>query len=165
MQVKKYKKGGMSDKKFHRKLKRAGKGIQKAGPYKQKKGLKRVNLGVTDQMKYDHLLEDKKLDRKNIKLARRKKKANRRRLIEPRVKKGPFGNRRKTAKYRDTLLDKVRKNRVEKMERRVEKRRDDVVAGKGGTDAGRKAFNEKMAKVEAEKKARKEEAKNKKNKA
>ncbi len=155
----------MSDKKFHRKLLRAGRGIQKAGPYKQRKGLKKVNLGVTDQMKYDHLLEDKKLDRKNIKLARKSKKANRRRLIEPRVKKGPFGNRRKTADYRDTILDKVRKQRVEKMKRRVEKRRDKVVAGKGGTDTGRKAFAEKMAQVDAEKKARKEEAKNKKNKA
>ena len=155
----------MSDKKFHRKLRRAGRGIQKAGPYKKRGGLKRANLGVTDQMKYDHLLEDKKLDRKNIKLARKSKKANRRRLIEPRVKKGPFGNRRKTAQYRDTILDKLRKQRVKKQERRVEKRRDDVVAGKGGTDAGRKAFDEKMAEVEARKKARKEEAKNKKNKA
>ena len=165
MQVKKYKKGGMSDKKFSRKLKRAGKGIQKAGPYKQKKGLKRVNLGVTDQMKYDHLLEDKKLDRKNIKLSRRKKKANRRRLIEPKVKKGPFGNKRKTAQYKDTILDKIRKQRVEKQERRVEDRRDKVVAGKGGTDAGRKAFDKKMAQVEADKKKRKEERRERLNKA
>jgi len=163
MQVKKYKKGGMSDKKFRKKLIRAGRGIPKAE--RSLKRFKKRDLGTTDQMTYDHLLEDKKLDRKNIKLARRKKKAARRRLIEPRVKKGKGLNKRKTAQYRDTILDKVRKNRVKKMERRVEKRRDEVVAGKGGTDAGRKAFAEKMAQVDAEKKARKEERKERLNKA
>ena len=163
MQVKKYKKGGMSDKKFSKKLGRAARGIPKAE--RTIKPFKKVDLGTTDQMKYDHLLEDKKLDRKNIKLARRKKKAARRRLIEPRVKKGKGLNKRKTSQYRNTILDKVRKNRVKKMERKVEERRDDVVAGKGGTDAGRKAFAEKMAKVEADKKKRREERKERLNKA
>jgi len=165
MQVKKYKKGGMSDKRYSRKLRNAARGVPKASAYRMVGRGKKADLGTTDQMQYDHLLEDKKLDKANIKLARRKKKAAKRRLIEPRKKKGTFGNKRKTAQYRDTLLDKVRKNRVAKQERRVEERRDDVVAGKGGTDTGRKAFAEKMAQVDAEKKARKEEAKNKKNKA
>jgi hypothetical protein len=155
----------MSDKKFRKKLLRAARGVPKSSAYRTVGRGKKADLGTTDQMKYDHLLEDKKLDRKNIKLARRKKKAARRRLIEPRVKKGRFGNRRKTAEYRDTILDKVRKNRVKKMERKVEKRRDDVVAGKGGTDAGRKAFAEKMAQVDAEKKTRREERKERLNKA
>ena len=62
-------------------------------------------------------------------------------------------------------IDKIRKQRVKKQERRVEKRRDKVVAGKGGTDAGRKAFAEKMAQVDAEKKARREERKERLNKA
>ena len=165
MQVKKYKKGGMSDKKFRKKLIRAGRGVPKASAYRTVGRGKKADLGTTDQMKYDHLLEDKKLDRANIKLARRKKKAARRRLIEPKVKKGRFGNRRKTSQYRDTILDKIRKQRVKKQERRVEKRRDKVVAGKGGTDAGRKAFAEKMAQVDAEKKARREERKERLNKA
>ena len=165
MQVKKYKKGGMSDKRFSRKLRNAARGVPKASPYRKAGRAKRVDLGTSDQMHYDHLLEDKKLDKANIKLARRKKKAAKRRLIEPVKKKGRFGNRRKTAQERKTILDKVRKNRVAKQERRVEERRDKVLAGQGGTDAGRKAFDEKMAKVEAEKKARKEARKERLNKA
>ena len=139
MQVKKYKKGGMSDKKFSKKLGRAARGIPKAE--RTIKPFKKVDLGTTDQMKYDHLLEDKKLDRKNIRLARRRKKKFKARLIDPRKRK--------------TIGDKLRANRVIKQQKRVDKRRDEVLAGKGGTDKGREEYAKLMAEKEAIKDARK----------
>jgi hypothetical protein len=150
MQVKKFKlgtvrkdqrEGGMRDKKFNRKLKRAAKGRSgERGPRSQY-GTKSKTLGLKSSMEYDHMLDDKELDRKNIRLARRRKKKFKARLIDPRKRK--------------TIGDKLRANRVIKQQKKVDKRRDEVLAGKGGTDKGREEYAKLMAEKEAIKDARK----------
>ena len=82
MQVKKFKlgtvrkdqrEGGMRDKKFNRKLKRAAKGRSGERGPRSRYGTKSKTLGLKSSMEYDHMLDDKKLclrKRKRSKLRR-----------------------------------------------------------------------------------------------
>ena len=131
----------MKTKRFKKRLKRASTGRVGSRDARSLYLSKSKTLGKKQSMEDDHLLGDKKLDRKNIELARKRKKRFKARLIDPRKRK--------------TIGDKLRATRVKNQQRRVDERRAEVLAGEGGTAEGREAYAKLMDQRQAMRDARK----------